>query len=160
MPPNASPATGTADVTFDTATKLLTWKVTYSGLTGPGRDRWHDLHGPAEAGKNAAVAVPIPNPASGVDGSATLNGRPGGRSARRQVLHQRPHRCEQGRRNSRPGHASRRGAKSASVTRDDTGARQCKDRTAEAVRSLFIAQRPNARTVRQAPFGRDALLSP
>lgn len=71
IPPNSSPATGSADVTFDTATKLLTWKVTYSGLTGPAT--MAHFHGPAEAGKNAAVAVPIPNPASGADGSATLN---------------------------------------------------------------------------------------
>jgi hypothetical protein len=70
VPPNNSPGTGTADVTFDTATKLLTWKVTYSGLTGPAT--MAHFHGPAEAGKNAGVAVPIPNPASGADGSATL----------------------------------------------------------------------------------------
>jgi hypothetical protein len=70
VPPNNSPGTGTADVTFDTATKLLTWKVTYSGLTGPAT--MAHFHGPAEAAKNAGVAVPIPNPASGADGSATL----------------------------------------------------------------------------------------
>ena len=70
VPANSSPATGTADVTFDTASKLLTWKVTYSGLTGPAT--MAHFHGPAEAGKNAAVVVPIPNAASGVDGSATL----------------------------------------------------------------------------------------
>jgi CHRD domain len=70
VPPNNSPGTGTADVTFDTATKLLTWKVTYSGLTGPAT--MAHFHGPAEADKNAGVAVPIPNPASGADGSATL----------------------------------------------------------------------------------------
>lgn len=71
VPPNSSPGTGSADVTFDTASKLLTWKVTYSGLTGPAT--MAHFHGPAEAGKNAAVVVPIPNIASGVDGSATLN---------------------------------------------------------------------------------------
>jgi hypothetical protein len=71
VPPNSSPATGSADVTFDTATKLLTWKVTYSGLTGPAT--MAHFHGPGEAGKNAPVVVPIPNAASGVDGSATLN---------------------------------------------------------------------------------------
>lgn len=71
VPPNSSPATGSADVTFDTATKMLTWKMTYSGLTGPAT--MAHFHGPAEAGKNAGVAVPIPNPASGAEGSATLN---------------------------------------------------------------------------------------
>ena len=71
VPPNSSPGTGSADVTFDTATKLLTWKVTYSGLTGPAT--MAHFHGPGEVGKNAPVVVPIPNAASGVDGSATLN---------------------------------------------------------------------------------------
>ena len=70
VPPNNSKATGTADVTFDTATKLLTWKVNYSGLTGAAT--MAHFHGPAEAGKNAAVVVPIPNTASGAEGSATL----------------------------------------------------------------------------------------
>lgn len=70
VPPNNSSATGTADVTFDTTTRLLTWKVTYSGLTGPAT--MAHFHGPAEAGKNAPVVVPIPNAASGIDGSATL----------------------------------------------------------------------------------------
>ena len=71
VPPNSSPATGSADVTFDTASKVLTWKVTYSGLTGPAT--MAHFHGPGEAGKNAPVVVPIPNPASGAEGSATLN---------------------------------------------------------------------------------------
>jgi hypothetical protein len=70
VPPNSSTGTGSADVTFDTASKLLTWKVTYSGLTGAAT--MAHFHGPAEAGKNAPVVVPIPNPASGVDGNATL----------------------------------------------------------------------------------------
>lgn len=70
VPVNDSKGTGTADVTYDTATKLLTWKVTYSGLTGPAT--MAHFHGPAEVGKNAAVVVPFANPASGADGSATL----------------------------------------------------------------------------------------
>lgn len=70
VPANNSPGTGSADVTFDTATKLLTWKVTYSGLTGPAT--MAHFHGPAEPGKNAAVTVPFPSPASGAEGSATL----------------------------------------------------------------------------------------
>jgi len=70
VPPNSSPGAGSADVTFDTASKVLTWKVTYSGLTGPAT--MAHFHGPAEAGKNAPVVVPIPNAASGVDGTATL----------------------------------------------------------------------------------------
>lgn len=70
VPPNDSKGAGTADVTFDTGTKLLTWKVTYSGLTGPAT--MAHFHAPAEAGKNAGVAVPFKDAASGAEGSATL----------------------------------------------------------------------------------------
>ena len=33
VPPNTSGGSGTADVTYDTQTKQLKWKVSYSGLT-------------------------------------------------------------------------------------------------------------------------------
>lgn len=70
VPPNTSPGKGTADVTYDTASKMLTWKVTYSGLTGPAT--MAHFHGPAEAGKNAPVVVPFKDAASGAEGRATL----------------------------------------------------------------------------------------
>lgn len=70
VPANNSPGKGTADVTYDTATKLLTWKVTYSGLTGPAT--MAHFHGPAEAGKNAPVVIPFKDASSGAEGSATL----------------------------------------------------------------------------------------
>ena len=70
VPPNTSAGKGEADVTYDTATKTLTWKVTYSGLTGPAT--MAHFHGPAEAGKNAPVVVPFKDAASGIEGSATL----------------------------------------------------------------------------------------
>jgi CHRD domain len=60
-----------SEVTFDPQTKKLTWKVTYSGLTGPATAA--HFHGPAEPGKNAGVVVPIQNIAtSPAEGSATL----------------------------------------------------------------------------------------
>ena len=71
VPPNASPATGSADVEFDAASKKLSWKLTYSGLSGPATAA--HFHGPAEAGKAAGVAVAIPNATSSpAEGSATL----------------------------------------------------------------------------------------
>jgi hypothetical protein len=70
VPPTTSPGKGTADVTYDTASKKLTWKVIYSGLTGPAT--MAHFHGPAAVGANAAPAVPIPDPKSGAEGSATL----------------------------------------------------------------------------------------
>jgi len=70
VPPNTSAGKGNADVGYDTASKMLTWKVTYSGLTGPAT--MAHFHGPAEAGKNAPVVVPFKDAASGTEGSATL----------------------------------------------------------------------------------------
>ena len=70
VPANTSPGKGTADVGFDSTTKMLTWKVTYSGVTGPAT--MAHFHGPAEAGKNGPVAVPLKDAASGAEGSATL----------------------------------------------------------------------------------------
>src|SRR5260370_28408856 len=71
VPANASAGTGTADIDYDAATKKLTWKLTYSGLSGPATAA--HFHGPAEADKNAGVAVAIPNATSSpAEGSAIL----------------------------------------------------------------------------------------
>lgn len=70
VPATTSAGKGTADIDFDPATKKLTWKLSYSGLTGPAT--MAHFHGPAEAGKNAGVAVPIVPATSGSEGSATL----------------------------------------------------------------------------------------
>ncbi len=70
VPANSTMGTGTANVTFDPATKLLKWTVTYSGLTGPAT--MGHFHGPAEPGKNAPVVIPFAKPASPIEGSTTL----------------------------------------------------------------------------------------
>jgi len=70
VPATTSKGSGSADVTFDTASKKLSWKLTYSDLTGPAT--MAHFHGPATASQNASPVVPIPNIASGVEGSATL----------------------------------------------------------------------------------------
>jgi hypothetical protein len=70
VPPNTSAGKGTADIDYDAATKKLSWKLNYSGLSGPATAA--HFHGPAAVGANAGVAVPIPNTASGSEGSATL----------------------------------------------------------------------------------------
>jgi len=71
VPPNTSAGTGSADLDYDAATKKLSWKLTYSGLSGPATAA--HFHGPAETGKNGGVAVAIPNATSSpAEGSATL----------------------------------------------------------------------------------------
>jgi hypothetical protein len=70
VPPNDSKATGEVTATYDTASKKLTWKGSYKDLSAPATAA--HFHGPAEAGKNAAVAVPIAPATSPLEGSATL----------------------------------------------------------------------------------------
>src|SRR3569832_1652960 len=71
VPPTTSAGTGTADIDYDPASKKLSWKLTYTGLTGPATAA--HFHGPAAAGENAKPAVAIPAATSSpVEGSATL----------------------------------------------------------------------------------------
>jgi hypothetical protein len=68
---SSAAAKGDAAVTYDTTSKQATWRISYSGLSGPPTAA--HFHGPAQPGANAGVAVPIPNVAtSPVQGSATL----------------------------------------------------------------------------------------
>jgi len=70
VPPNSSPASGTAEATFDTSSKVLSWTVTYKDLTGPALGA--HFHGPGEAGKNAGIVLPFKTVQSPIQGSATL----------------------------------------------------------------------------------------
>jgi hypothetical protein len=70
VPPTTSSGTGTATVTYDPATKTVTWEGSFSGLSGPATAA--HIHGPAEAGKNAGVIVPLSQQGTPFKGSATL----------------------------------------------------------------------------------------
>jgi hypothetical protein len=61
---------GTATLTLDTATKKVTYSVTYSGLSGPAT--MAHIHGPAAPGTNAGVVVPLASTASPLSGEVTL----------------------------------------------------------------------------------------
>jgi len=72
VPPADTKASGTLTATYDTSTKQLSYTVDYSGLSGPATGA--HFHGPADAGQNAGVAVPLAAPlTSPVKGAATLN---------------------------------------------------------------------------------------
>ncbi|AIO41185.1 CHRD domain-containing protein [Burkholderia sp. AU19243] len=58
VPPTATKGSGAVDATYDTATHMLRWTVTYDHLTGPATAA--HFHGPAPVGQNAGVQVPIP----------------------------------------------------------------------------------------------------
>lgn len=70
VPPTTGSGGGTAQVTLDPATKEVTYKVTYSGLSGPAAAA--HIHCGAAAGANAGVAVAFKDAASPISGSATL----------------------------------------------------------------------------------------
>ena len=71
VPANSSAGTGMLDASFNKDTSVLTWTVSYSGMTGP-VTAGH-FHGPAMAGANAGVALGFSGSMdSPIKGSATL----------------------------------------------------------------------------------------
>jgi hypothetical protein len=71
VPPNDSKGSGTLAATYDTATKKLTYTVTYKDLSGPAAAA--HFHGPADAKTNAGVVVPVKEMTPGtLKGEATL----------------------------------------------------------------------------------------
>ncbi len=74
VPPVQTSATATADLSYDPATRVVTWSLTYSGLSGPAT--MAHFHGPAAAGKNGPPVIwltekgkPVESP---IKGQATL----------------------------------------------------------------------------------------
>ena len=70
VPANTETGTGMAMGSLDTVSKVFTYEVTYSGLTGPAVAA--HFHGPAAPGANAPPTVPLAPPASPIKGTATL----------------------------------------------------------------------------------------
>ncbi len=68
VPATPSAGGGTAVMSYDTATKKLTWNVNYTGLTGAITAA--HFHSPAMPTENAAVSIPLTGTAS--PGEATL----------------------------------------------------------------------------------------
>jgi hypothetical protein len=59
-PPVATTATGNANITYDDVANLLSWTITYSGLSAPSTDA--HFHGPAAVGVGpVGVRVAIPH---------------------------------------------------------------------------------------------------
>jgi hypothetical protein len=72
VPPGSGGGKGEVTATYDTASKKLSWKGSYSGLSGPATAAHFHT---GEAGKNGGIAVPIFAGAaakSPFEGSATL----------------------------------------------------------------------------------------
>ena len=62
VPANTSKGTGTVAADYDSASKKIDLEADLFGSTGPATAA--HFHGPADATKNAGVAVPIPNATS------------------------------------------------------------------------------------------------
>ena len=70
-PPNASTGTGVAKVTLDTETKVMSWNIVYSGLSGLAT--MAHVHGPAVAGVAAPPVVKLgPAVDSPINGEAAV----------------------------------------------------------------------------------------
>jgi CHRD domain-containing protein len=74
VPPVDTSGSGTADVTYDPATREVTWKITYSGLSSP--VTMAHFHGPAKERQNAPVVIWLTKqgvaPTNPITGSTTL----------------------------------------------------------------------------------------
>jgi|ERR1700722_11290293 hypothetical protein len=70
VPPTTSTGSGDVKATLDTSTKVLKYKISYRGLTGPATVA--HFHGPAPVGQNAGVQVPVNVPK---DSHGSVNGQ-------------------------------------------------------------------------------------
>ncbi len=72
IPKTDSKGTGKLDASYDTTTKVLSYTLTFDGLTGPATAA--HFHGPATRVQSAGVMIVIgdKNPTSPVTGTATL----------------------------------------------------------------------------------------
>ena len=70
VPPVTTAAKGTLTATYDTTSKKLSWKGSYTGLTGPVTGS--HFHSAEKATMNGKVEVPIVAATSPFEGSATL----------------------------------------------------------------------------------------
>lgn len=59
-PPSERRAAGFAELTLDTESKMLSWKVSYSGLSGPVIGA--DFRAPPEPGSSAVATMPMTPP--------------------------------------------------------------------------------------------------
>ena len=74
VPPVETSGAGTADLTYDPTTRVVSWDISYSGLSSP--VTMAHFHGPAKEGKNAPVLIWLTTkgtpPTNPIKGSATL----------------------------------------------------------------------------------------
>ena len=70
VPPVETGGTGSANVTWNSETKALSWSIDFAGLSGPAAAA--HFHGPADPGANAGPVITIDDLESPSEGTATL----------------------------------------------------------------------------------------
>lgn len=70
VPPVETSGSGEIEVMYDSDTRMLSWELDYSGLTGDATAA--HFHGPADPGENAPPVVPVTDFSDGAEGSAEL----------------------------------------------------------------------------------------
>ena len=94
VPPVETSGSGTADLTYDPTTRVVTWDISYSGLSSP--VTMAHFHGPAKEGKNGPVVIWLTvqgKPADKPDkGKRDAHSRAGEAVRRRRVVRERAHR--------------------------------------------------------------------
>ena len=74
VPPVDTSGSGTAEITYNPATRVVTWNIAYGGLSAP--TTMAHFHGPAKAGENAPPVIWLSTqgsaPANPITGTATL----------------------------------------------------------------------------------------
>ncbi|MEM5454989.1 CHRD domain-containing protein [Paraburkholderia phytofirmans] len=76
VPPVQTPGSGTANLTYDSGTRVVTWNISFGRLSS--QATMAHFHGPAPAGKNAGVKVWLSQKGnmemtSPISGQATLS---------------------------------------------------------------------------------------
>jgi hypothetical protein len=74
VPPVDTSGKGTADLTYDPTTRVVTWNINYSGLSSP--VTMAHFHGPAKEGQNGPVVIWLTTqgkaPTNPIKGTVTL----------------------------------------------------------------------------------------
>ena len=70
VPPVETSANGKIEVTFDSDTRMLSWELDYSGLSGAATAA--HFHGPADPGENAPPVIALEEFGDGSKGSVEL----------------------------------------------------------------------------------------
>ena len=109
VPPVETPGSGTADLTYDPATRMLTWSISLSGLSGAGDDGAFSRTGgrrQERSGGDLAEQARAPRRQARSRAKPRLTPEQAQQFTGRRMVHQRAHPGASGRRDPRSGRAA------------------------------------------------------